>query len=114
VTFLHEAYLEREPDPVSTLEPYERFAASNEMIDETCSIIAAEVDDEGYLSVTIRLPGETKEDLEDVAISVSASELLFGVDRDGYKQALVAAREVKRCEPACNFDPCSGVIGLEF
>lgn len=96
VTFLHEAYLEQEPDPVSTLEPYERFAVSNEMIDETCSIVAAEVDDEGYLSVTIRLPGETKEDQEDLAISVSSSELLFGVDRDGYKQALVAAREAKK------------------
>ncbi|MFC3119908.1 abortive infection family protein [Jhaorihella thermophila] len=34
VTFLHEAYLEREPDPVLTLEPYDRFAKSNALIDE--------------------------------------------------------------------------------
>ena len=36
VTFLHEAYLEREPDPVRTFEPYERFEASNAIIDEFC------------------------------------------------------------------------------
>ena len=34
IMFLHTAYLEREPDPVKTHEPYERFSDLNDKIDE--------------------------------------------------------------------------------
>jgi len=95
VTFLHEAYLEHEPDPVSTLEPYERFEVSNNLIDRYCAIVASSVEDDGTLSLTIRLPGETREDQEDIEVGISASRLMFGVDRDIYKQALIAAREAE-------------------
>lgn len=33
IAFLHEAYLEREPDPSRTLEPFERFKVPSELID---------------------------------------------------------------------------------
>ena len=38
VSFLHQAYLEREPDPFRTFEPYERFEASNAIINEFASL----------------------------------------------------------------------------
>ena len=55
VTFLHEAYLERDPDPVLTLEPFERFAESNTTIDEYAAIIA-EADEDGILRARVLLP----------------------------------------------------------
>jgi hypothetical protein len=90
VTFLHESYLEREPDPTRTFEPYERFEASNAMIDEAC-VIRCETDEEdGTLSVVVVLPGR-----EEIALAIEPSLLLFGVDREAYKFALNACREAK-------------------
>lgn len=89
VTFLHEAYLEREPDPVRTFEPYERFEVSNAIIDEV-STLRAELDDEGYLRAVVILP-----DGDEIPLAVEPSRLLFGVDREAYKFVLNACRDAK-------------------
>ena len=89
VTFLHEAYLEREPDPVRTFEPYERFEVSNAIIDEFATL-RADLDDEGYLRAVVILP-----DGEEVPLAIETSRLLFGVDREAYKLVLNACREAK-------------------
>ena len=88
VTFLHEAYLERDPDPVLTLEPFERFAESNATIDEYAAIIA-EADEDGILRARVLLPND-----EEIPLSVEPSRLLFGVDREAYKLALNVCRDV--------------------
>ncbi len=90
VTFLHEAYLEREPDPVRTFEPYERFEASNALIDAHAGL-RVELDDDGFLQATIVLPGG-----DEMPLTVEPSRLLFGVDREAYKLALNACREAQR------------------
>ena len=87
VTFLHEAYLEREPDPVLTLEPFDRFAESNAIIDEHTAIVA-EADEDGFLQARVLLPND-----EEISLSVEPSRLLFGVDREAYKLALNACRD---------------------
>lgn len=87
VTFLHEAYLEREPDPVLTLEPYERFEQSNVIIDQFAEI-QAESGTDGLLYVTVLLPGG-----EELPLAIEPSRLLYGVDREAYKSALDICRE---------------------
>lgn len=89
VTFLHEAYLEREPDPVRTFEPYERFEASNAIIDEFTTL-RAELDEEGGIRAIVLLPGG-----EEMPLAIETSRLLFGVDREAYKLVLNACREAK-------------------
>ena len=86
VTFLHEAHLERDPDPVLTLEPFERFAKSNATIDEYAAIIA-EADEDGILRARVLLPNN-----EEITLTVEPSRLLFGVDREAYKLALNTCR----------------------
>jgi len=93
VTFLHEAYLEREPDPVRTLEPYERFGNSNALIDEYASV-RAEGDQDGLLNVAVILPGG-----DEVPLAIETSRLLFGVDREAYKLVLNACREAEAAAP---------------
>jgi hypothetical protein len=89
VTFLHEAYLEREPDAATTLEPYERFDKSNAVIDRFVSATASPNDD-GWLVVTLQLPeNETRE------LLVEPSRLLFGSDREAYKDILGLCREAE-------------------
>ncbi|WP_220790506.1 abortive infection family protein [Gluconacetobacter asukensis] len=92
ITFLHEAYLEREPDPVRTFEPYERFESSNVIIDEFASL-RAELDDEGSLTVVVVLP-----EGEEVPLAIEPSRLLFGIDREAYKAVLNACRDAKLTE----------------
>lgn len=92
ITFLHEAYLEREPDPVRTFEPYERFQFSNEIIDESVAL-QAKVDEEGFLQVVVGLPNG-----DEVPLSVEPSRLLFGVDREAYKSTLNACCEAKAAQ----------------
>lgn len=87
VTFLHEAYLEREPDPVTTLEPYERFPNSNALINFHVAAEAARNED-GWLDITLRLPGG-----ETLDLTVEPSRLLFGVDREAYKYVLGLCRD---------------------
>lgn len=95
ITFLHFAYLERELDPVRSFEPYERFRASNALIDRFVSM-SAEVDDDGLLQVEVVLPNQgevAEENRETIPLTVEASRLLFGIDRDAYKSALNACRD---------------------
>lgn len=87
VTFLHEAYLERELDPVRTIEPYERFAASNAIIDEFTGL-RTESDEDGFPIAVATLPNG-----DEVRIPLEASKLLFGTDRQAYKDAVAACRE---------------------
>jgi hypothetical protein len=94
VTFLHEAYLEREPDPVRTLEPYERFEASNALIDELAAVRAEDGVDDGLLHVSVILPGG-----DEVPLAIEPSRLLFGVDREAYKLVLNACREARTAAP---------------
>ena len=89
VTFLHEAYLEREPDPVRTFEPYERFEASNATIDAFASL-RLETDEEGGVRAIVKLPND-----EEVPIAIELSRLLFGVDREAYKFVLNACIEAQ-------------------
>lgn len=93
ITFLHEAYLEREPDPVRTFEPYERFEASNAMIDDLTAL-RAETDDDGFLQVVISLPGG-----EELPLAIEPSRLLFGVDREAHKLVLNACHEARATAP---------------
>jgi hypothetical protein len=93
VTFLHEAYLEREPDPVRTFEPYERFEASNAIIDELATL-RAELDEEGFIRAVVVLP-----DGDEVPLAIETSRLLFGVDREAYKLVLNACREAQAAAP---------------
>lgn len=94
VTFLHEGYLEREPDPIRTSEPYERFWKSNELIDQYAAMHAV-ADEDGILSVAITLPGG-----DEIVLAIETSRLLFGVDREAYKNALTACHEAKVFEDA--------------
>lgn len=93
ITFLHEAYLEREPDPIRTLEPYERFEVSNALIDEYAAV-RSEDNEDGLLNVSVILPGG-----DEVPLAIEPSRLLFGVDREAYKLVLNACREAKAAEP---------------
>lgn len=87
VTFLHEAYLEREPDPIRTLEPYERFAISNALIDNFTAVRTDGADD-GVINVAVIMPGG-----DEVQLAIETSRLLYGVDREAYKVVLNACRE---------------------
>ncbi len=89
ITFLHEAYLERDPDPIRTLEPYERFEMSNALID-SYSTLRSEGVEEGLLTVVVTPPGG-----DEITLNVEASRLLFGVDREAYKFVLNACREAE-------------------
>ncbi len=82
VAFLHHAYLERAPDPVRTLEPYDRFRDTNDRIDYASSFRRVGLSDEGDLQVEIQV-GED----ERIPLSITVSQLLFGVDREAYKLA---------------------------
>jgi hypothetical protein len=93
VTFLHQSYLEREPDPVRTFEPYERFNDSNSVIDEFASL-KADLDDDGFIRAIVVLP-----DGEEIPIALEPSRLLFGVDREAYKYVLNACREANLTKP---------------
>ena len=88
-----EAEKEREPDPVLTLEPFERFAESNAIIDEHTAIVA-EADEYGFLQARVLLPNN-----EEITLTVEPSRLLFGVDREAYKLAWNACRDAATSRP---------------
>ena len=87
VTFLHEAYLDHEPDPVFTLEPYERFGQANALIDRFTEV-RAESKEEGLFRVIVLLPNG-----EEFALDIEPSRILYAADREAYKAALDACRE---------------------
>ncbi|HMV55459.1 MAG TPA: abortive infection family protein [Rhodocyclaceae bacterium] len=88
VTFLHQAYLEAQRDPVSSREPWERFDAFNQLIDANVGLTLGENDD-GEPELHVLLPGN-----EYLVINVPVSRLLYQLDRDAYIEALNAARGV--------------------
>lgn len=96
VTFLHEAYLERELDAVLSKEPYERFKATNDVIDEYAGL-RGEMDEEGIPRLFIVLPG--KPPLEEIELAAPVSQLLFELDREAYKVVLNACLEAKAAAP---------------
>ena len=92
VTFLHEAYLGRELDAVLSKEPYERFKATNDLIDEYAGL-RGEMDEEGIPRLFIVLPG--KPPREEIELAAPVSQLLFELDREAYKLVLNACLEAK-------------------
>lgn len=94
VTFLHQAYLEAELDLVRTREPYERFEHLHVLVDAKVSL-ESEIDEEGWLSVKVRLPAADAVPLgarDVLPLRIEASRLLYQLDRDAYVEALNAAR----------------------
>lgn len=90
VTFLHEAYLERNLDAVLSREPYERFEATNEIIDDLAGL-RAETDEDGVPHIYIVLPGPHPRD--EIELATTVSQILFETDREAYKLVLNACRE---------------------
>ena len=88
VTFLHEAYLELEPELVRTREPYERFERINALIDRNVGISALQSEEQAAVDIAISLPND-----DVITLTVEASRLLFEFDRDAYVAALIASRE---------------------
>lgn len=86
VAFLHKAYLDAQLDPISSREPWERFAEENALID---AHVGLAVDAENGDSPTLRflLPGG-----DELPINIEVSRLLYLLDRDAYVEALNAAR----------------------
>lgn len=96
VTFLHEAYVERELDAVLSKEPYERFKTTNDVIDEYAGL-RGEMDEEGISRLYIVLPGEHPH--EEIELAAPVSQLLFELDREAYKLVLNACLEAKAAAP---------------
>ena len=76
------------------MEPFERFAESNAIIDEH-TVIVAEADEHGFLHARVLLPNE-----DEITLTVEPSRLLFGVDREAYKLALNACRDAAASRPS--------------
>ena len=89
VAFLHKAYLEAQLDPISSREPWERFAEDNALIDAHVGLAVDGEDGEDGDSPTLRflLPGG-----DELSINIEVSRLLYQLDRDAYVEALNAAR----------------------
>jgi hypothetical protein len=96
VTFLHEAYLERELDAVLSKEPYEKFKATNDTIDAFAGL-RAEMDDDGVPHLFIVLPGPHPR--EEIELATAVSQILFEIDREAYKLVLNACLEAKAAAP---------------
>lgn len=96
VTFLHEAYLERELDAVLSKEPYERFQTTNDIIDEYAGL-RGEMDDDGVPHLYIVLPGSHPRD--EIELTTAVSRILFELDREAYKLVLNACLEAKAAAP---------------
>lgn len=92
VTFLHEAYLERELDATLSKEPYERFNITNEVIDEFAGL-RGEMDEEGIPRIFIILPGQEPRD--EIELAAPVSKILYEIDREAYKAVLNACLEAK-------------------
>ncbi len=89
VSFLHEAYLEHELSHLNLIEPFDSLTFSNSIIDKHCTFTAAEVDDDGNLSVKISYLNE-----DDIDLNVDLSVLLFHVDRIAYKNAFYSCKDI--------------------
>lgn len=88
VAFLHKAYLDAQLDPISSREPWERFAERNALID---AYVGLAVEAESGETPTLRflLPGG-----DELPLTVEVSRLLYQFDREAYVEALNAVRGV--------------------
>jgi hypothetical protein len=86
VAFLHQAYLDTQLDPISSREPWERFAEDNALIDAHVGL-AVNVEDGGTPTLRFLLPSG-----DELPINIEVSRLLYLLDRDAYVEALNAAR----------------------
>lgn len=86
VAFLHKAYLDTQLDPISSREPWERFAADNALIDAHVGV-AVDAEDGDAPTLRFLLPGG-----DELPINIEVSRLLYLLDRDAYVEALNAAR----------------------
>lgn len=98
VTFLHQAYLDTQLDPISSREPWERFAEDNALIDAHVGL-AVDVEDGDSPTLRFLLAGG-----DELPISIEVSRLLYQLDRDAYVEALNAARGA----PAPAVEPVEG------
>jgi len=96
VTFLHEAYLERELDAVLSKEPYDRFKVTNDVIDEYAGL-RGEMDEDGIAHLYVVLPGDHPRD--EIELTTAVSQVLFEIDREAYKVVLNACLEAKAAAP---------------
>ncbi len=88
VAFLHKAYLDTQLNPISSREPWERFAQDNALIDAHVRL-AVDSEDGGSPTLRFLLPGG-----DELPINIEVSRLLYQLDRDAYVEALNAARGV--------------------
>lgn len=88
VAFLHQAYLDTQLDPISSREPWERFAADNALIDAHVGL-AVDAEDGDTPTLRFLLPGG-----DELPINIEVSRLLYLLDRDAYVEALNATRGV--------------------
>lgn len=86
VAFLHKAYLDAQLDPISSREPWERFAEENTLIDAHVGL-TVDVEDGDSPTLRFLLPGG-----DELPINIEVSRLLYQLDRDAYVEALNAAR----------------------
>lgn len=86
VAFLHRAYLDAQLDPISSREPWERFAENNALIDAHVGLSVGAEDGDAP-TLRFLLPGG-----DELPISIQVSRLLYQLDRDAYVEALNAAR----------------------
>lgn len=95
VAFLHKGYLDTQLDPISSREPWERFAEQNDMIDRHVGIVIdTEADAEaGTPCLNFQLPNG-----DSLPIKFEVSRLLYQLDREAYVEALNAARSASEPE----------------
>jgi hypothetical protein len=86
VTFLHTAYLDAQLDPISSREPWDRFAQENALIDAYVGL-TVDADDGASPILRFQLPGG-----DELPITIEVSRLLYQLDREAYVEALNAAR----------------------
>lgn len=86
VAFLHKAYLNAQLDPISSREPWERFAEDNSLIDAHVGL-SVDAEDGGTPTLLFLLPSG-----DELPINIEVSRLLYQLDRDAYVEALSAAR----------------------
>ncbi|MEO5331710.1 MAG: abortive infection family protein [Magnetococcus sp. YQC-5] len=87
ITFLHQAYLDADPDLARTREPFERFEVKNNLIDSHVFFLDTQLTEENMLEVRLGLPSR-----DEILIRVEPSRLLFQLDRQAYIEALDASQ----------------------
>jgi hypothetical protein len=83
------AYEGKQPDLVSTREPYENFPHLNERIDRAVALTARIAEDEPRPVLVVTLTAGGAQDAFE--LRVQPSELLYGIDREAYGDVLKSA-----------------------